>query len=174
MPDLAAVLLDALADEEPDADDFDAILDAYDDDAPTMAAVLADTTDKRSLAYKAALRNVERWRQGTRTPNRASRVKLARAARHAGTDKYRDGMHVEYDGCVLVSKDCRERHVEFVIPEGPHPGVDGFLDAYDAADYGRCVGLFLAACRAAYGVPFDLVDDCTDCEASMELILEPA
>lgn len=72
-------------------------------------------TDKQH--YQAALRNVERWRQGTRQPGKASLDALVgilqqkEGAMLLALDMMEyDGWELEVDGDVEVSEDTRSRH----------------------------------------------------------------
>lgn len=128
-----------------------------------LAVELAGTSDKKSNAYKAALRNVERYRKGetgeggeTRKPGKAMREKLARIGEEqakAGVERQMrsQGASIEASGTVRVSEDERDRE----LPELYVPGEEmaTILDAYHAGDYGAMAGEFTAAVMEAYAMP---------------------
>ncbi len=89
-----------------------------------FAADLSGTTDKKSHAYKAALRNVERWRKG-RVPKRETRQKIAdlmktkEGALLIALDMLDiGGFDLEVDGDITISEDTRERQIAVTLGPG--------------------------------------------------------
>jgi len=113
----------------------DKLLDAYGSSA-AFAADLAGTNDKKSNAYKAALRNVQRWRQGTRRPNKATQEKLNQLGKKRFAPK---GKGVTLDGFIRVngSGKPRKRAININLndeewqqmqEQALNDDVDGFMD----------------------------------------------
>lgn len=129
---------------------------------PAIAQELAGTTDKSSPAYKAALRRVERWRQGTRGVDRATLAGLAAAARRrlaaANVARVRrGGLHMRLGAVIRVSR-VFKFHVmpadaggvpryQRVPPGGP---LGRCLDAWTIGDEGEAADELLHAFFAAY------------------------
>ena len=119
-----------------------------------FASALSGTTDKKSLPYKAALRNVQRWIKGTRTPSKATQEKLKqlRPAPHK----------IKLDGTIAVNgqgkKYERKRSVEIAIDDDEWERLQELAEAGDEDG-------FLEELGGAYGVDFiDLVDGTVDIE----------
>ncbi len=127
-----------------------------------IARALSGTNDTRSLAYKAAIRNVQRYANETRTPSPETAERIKQIAQAAGKldeltrDRLRqDGAHVTFDGWIIVS------------PGGPHEkssavSVDvnlsgdalaATLDALAQGDNETAEAEFTAAVFQEYGIP---------------------
>ena len=136
-----------------------------------LAVELSGTTDKSSKAYKAALRNVERYNapagRQQRTPNAATQERLAKAAeRKINADALAKikakGITVHLAGRVIVSPsgtrpDERERDISgvYIAPEDVAPMVDELAGRHmnAAADE------FNAAFFDAYGMGFAIISN---------------
>jgi hypothetical protein len=82
-----------------------------------FAEALSGTTDTKSRAYKAAMRNVERWRRG-RQPRASTLDKIAALLRReegaweiALDQANYAGFEIDVDGEITVSEDTRERSI---------------------------------------------------------------
>lgn len=113
----------------------DKLLNAY-GSSSAFAADLAGTSDKKSPAYKAALRNVQRWRQGTRKPNRATQEKLNEMGKKRFAPKAKA---IKLDGYIRVNGsgkprrraidiDLNEDEWQQLQEEAANDDVDSFLD----------------------------------------------
>lgn len=161
--------------EEPDelvAEGFDVLAELFGstprEQNPRIAAALAGTTDKRSHEYRAAIRNVQRYRRGERTPSERTTSVLARIVgerpRTAATEPYRSGATVTLSGAMRVSKDVRRRSLTIEVP-GEYTGEP--CDLYDAGDTADAAEAFDVAVWDAYGVP------AADLEELDEVDIEP-
>ncbi len=117
-----------------------------------FAAELSGTTDRKSNVYKAALRNVERWIQGTRRPSKATQQKLNQLGQKFSPKP----SSITLDGVIAVngtgSKYQRDRTVDIAISE------DEWEELQSAAEQGDVDG-FMATLAEAYGVgSIELID----------------
>lgn len=85
--------------------------------APTRSEVaqkLAGTTDKKSTAYKSAMRNLQRYEKG-RKPKEVTSKKITSAKRKITREKKKDFTpppgKVTVKGVICYSSDCRKRSV---------------------------------------------------------------
>lgn len=127
----------------------------YAGDLPAMAAAIAGTTDKRSREYRAALRNLQRYRQGTRRPStrtleRMRRVSTPLARRRRLSDIRANGFTASLAALVRVSADERFRQIDaqYVPPEA----LGRFVDAAERGRWGAAADAFGAAFFNAYGI----------------------
>lgn len=124
---------------------------------PELAARLAGTTDKRSSAYRNALRNVQRWAKGA-TPKGASWNAVKAALAPEALDRTirrmgRRGVNVrQFDGEVYVSADDRERDVANVFIGGPTLTGAGFVRAALGGRWGEAASAFASAWGDSYGI----------------------
>lgn len=130
---------------------------------PQMAAFLAGTRERRSKAYLAAIRRVQRWTttaEERRRPGPKSLGDLQRLARRGMTLPYRRrGADVRLTAWILISDDCRHRTISaFIEPEDLTPS----LDAFERGDTGEAAELFLDALGNAYGVGFQFCEEGVD------------
>ena len=110
-----------------------------------MAMALSETTDKKSKAYKTALRNVERWLKGTTRPSAQSRARLAaaaqrEAARRGANALRRRGATVDVHGMVIVSRDERFRDIEGVQLSGA--AMQQILELWEQGERGAAAEVF--------------------------------
>lgn len=120
---LKAEFLAPVAQTPPETpDDFLAALDVL-GPTPRAAMFFAGTSDKKSKAYKAARRRVERYRavrtgaKEVRRPDPRDRARLfAEATRvFEGSQKILQGGPVTIDGAVQVSRDTRQRRLHSTL-----------------------------------------------------------
>ena len=134
--------------------DPDAIVrDLYGGRNGELAAELAGTTDRRSRAFDAARKRVERWRKGAK-PNAENRAALAAAARGRALrnklNRLRTrGATAAITAWLRVSRDLRRRAARaYIAPAALGPT----LDAAEAGNYDDAADAFEAAFFAAYGI----------------------
>ncbi|HLV98527.1 MAG TPA: hypothetical protein VKT82_07585 [Ktedonobacterales bacterium] len=107
-----------------------------------VAERLAGTTDRKSKAYKAARRNVERWTTTgaeKRKPGKAAQAKLVdilKADRQALAQEFPSGLRLRLDATIVVADDpeySRDR-TGIVVNFSPNQGVNLLLHAQEDAD----------------------------------------
>ena len=107
-----------------------------------IAAHLAGTADKKNKAYKAALRNIERWTTSAvekRKPGKASLQKLVAALktdRQALTQQFSTGLQLRLEGIIAVADDPKysRRRTGIVVNFSSSQGADLLLHAQDNPD----------------------------------------
>lgn len=126
-------------------------------DNPSLAMLISGTRDKKSNAYKAALRNVQRYRQGTRHPTRRTMQRLrdvVKEARVKDTAKRIRERGIRVSNLVAdlrVSRDTRRRDVSDI--ELDDRDADAIADAIEAGEWERAAEYFEAGFAEAYGMP---------------------
>jgi hypothetical protein len=98
-------------------------------DNAQAAAILSGATDKKSLAYKAQIRNLQRYKNKTRTPKPSTLKRLQTIVVRRTRRLKSDGAQVEI--CaepICVSQDCRDRCVNGKLTGA---AMDDFLDVWD-------------------------------------------
>lgn len=149
--------LDALA---PPVGDFATALGLFGNRTGELAAAIAGTGDRKSHAFKAAMRNVQRYRDGTRRPTaatlnkiRAAAMPKARAATIAAAKA--DGLNVKVlDALVAVSSDERWRYVEDVYCSPESLNATGFFDAAGKEQWGNAADALAASWGSEYGIGY--------------------
>jgi multidrug efflux pump subunit AcrB len=134
-----------------------------------LAAKIAGTSDKKSNAYKAAIRNLQRYAKGQRKPSEAAKKALAKAKREIKKErkakfKLPSGT-VEVSGVVQVSNEKRRRSISIQMSGGDmeefqsiakEEGEDAAMD-YAFSVYfqtpGEPTGMYLLS--GTVGVTFD-------------------
>ena len=78
-----------------------------------LASNLAGTTDKKSKEYKAAMRNVQRWKKGTQKPSAKSSEKIAKFIKSKPDllAKFVGPVTVTMVGTMQYSSDTRYREI---------------------------------------------------------------
>lgn len=154
---------------------------------PALAAALLGesrhTVDRSSRAYKAALRNVERWRRGETAPRAESRQRIAQAARSGTATRQRvrraigdrgAGVGVQVFGTVRVSADVRRRREG--LPTGDrrqqidHDALTPMVDAIARGEWGEAAAAFEMAFFDGLGIDPDQaeIEDVGDDELVIE------
>lgn len=78
-----------------------------------VAAQLAGTRDRKSTAFKAAQRNVQRWLQGTRHPNKQTQQRLNQIGNKGESKK----IHLDGEIWVRDRKYKRQRQIDIDFDE---------------------------------------------------------
>jgi hypothetical protein len=107
-----------------------------------IAEHLAGTTDRKSKAYKAALRNIERWTTAgveKRKPGKASQQKLVallKTDHQALEQQFSRGLQLRLDGIIAVADDPKysRRRTGIVVNFSSSQGADLLLHAQDDPD----------------------------------------
>ena len=127
-----------------------------------LARALSGTNDTKSLAYKAAIRNVQRWANGTRTPSPEMAERIKQIAQATGKtdaltrDRLRqNGARVTFDGWIIVSPGGRHEKTSAVTLDVTLTGdaLASTLDALAQGDTETAEAEFTAAVFAEYGIP---------------------
>jgi hypothetical protein len=112
--------------------------------------------DKKSKAYKSAMRSVQRWKDGTRHPNKISKDKIVKAlqVRKSVLTRRIDKIGrigVTIDGLIQISSDKRRRKISWEL--GTH-ATKQFLTAA-LRDSIEAYEIFFEQ----YGAPYGMVSD---------------
>lgn len=93
-------------------------------DNPSIAIALSGTSDKKSKAYKAAIRSVQIWRKGQASPSRAYQQKIIGVLDQQGaldpylqaTAEQQEGtVNVSFTAVVTISKITEERTLHAIL-----------------------------------------------------------
>lgn len=153
-------LRDALNGLAPPLTSFADALALFGGNKRALAGAIAGTDDRKSKAFKAAARNVERYARGERHPKTAMLAKIRAAgaplARAATLARMRtDGVDVPwFAGIVAVSADERYREVSDVSIEPDMLAATGFFADARAGNWGQATDAFAAAWGSAYGIGY--------------------